>query len=89
MCICVCTWSCLNLCHPMDGSPLGSSFHGISEAGILDVSSSRHLPDPRMEPTSASPALAGGFFTTESLGNPLGTLGGSLLGSYDLFISFP
>ena len=89
MCICVCTWSCLTFCHPMDGSPLGSSFHGISEAGILDVSSSRHLPGPGMEPTSASPALAGGFFTTEPLGNPLGTLGGSLLGSYDLFISFP
>ena len=43
-----------------------------------------------MEPTSsASPALAGGFFTTEPLGDPLVTLRKSLLGSYDLFISFP
>ena len=91
VCICVRIRSCLTLCHPMDGSPLGSSFHGISKAGILDVaiSSSRYLPHPGMEPTSASPALAGGFFTTEPLRNPLGTLGRSLLGSCDLFISFP
>ena len=48
------------------------------------------LPDPGMEPTSsASPALAGGFFTTEPLGDSLGTLRKSLLGSCDLFISFP
>ena len=31
----------------------------------------RDLPDPGTEPTSAaSPALAGGFFTTEPRGNP-------------------
>ena len=33
----------------------------------------RHLPDPEIEPVSpASPALIGGFFTTESPGNPTG-----------------
>ena len=35
------------------------------------------LPDPRIEPTSlASPALAGGLFTTEPLGNPHGIVVG-------------
>ena len=29
------------------------------------------LPDPGMEPTSLSPALAGRFFTTEPLGKPI------------------
>ena len=29
------------------------------------------LPDPGTEPVSPSPALAGGFFTTEPLGNPV------------------
>ena len=27
---------CLTLCEPMDCSPPGSSFHGISQAGILE-----------------------------------------------------
>ena len=47
----------------MDCSLLGSSFHGIFQARILEwivTSSSRGCPNPRIEP--ASPALAGGFF---------------------------
>ena len=43
-----------------------SSVHGILQARILEwvaISFSRDLPDPGIEP--ASPALAGGFFTTE------------------------
>ena len=46
-------------CDPMDRSPPGSFVHGISPGD---------LPDPGIEPTS--PALAGGFFTTEPPGNP-------------------
>ena len=49
VCVCVCIRSCLTLCHPMDGSPLGSSFHEIYEARILEVaiSSSRGSSWPR------------------------------------------
>ena len=53
----------------MDCSSPGSSTHGIFPARILKlgvISSSRDLPDPGIKPQSfASPALAGGFFTTE------------------------
>ena len=55
----------------IDGSLPGSSVHGISQARILEwVSffSPGGLPDPGIEP--ASPALAGGFFTTEEPGKP-------------------
>ena len=68
-CVCVCvsvTQSCLTLCDPMDSSPPGSSAHGILQARILEwvaVSFFRDLPDAGTKP--ASPALAGGFFTTE------------------------
>ena len=54
MSVCVCVCVC------------GSFVHGISQARILEwvaISFSGDLPDPGME--SASPALAGGFFTTE------------------------
>ena len=47
---------------------------GIFQARILEqvaISSSGDLPDPEIEPESpASPALAGGFFTTEPPGRP-------------------
>ena len=50
----------------------GSSVHGISWARTLEwvaISFSEDLDDPEVELTSLlSPALAGGFFTTESLG---------------------
>ena len=41
MCVCVCVCvlvaqSCLTLCDPMDCSLLGSSLHGIIQAGILE-----------------------------------------------------
>ena len=55
----------------MDYSPLGSSANGISQARILEYvpfPSPGDLPDPGME--SVSPALAGGFFTTEPPGKP-------------------
>ena len=56
----------------MDYRPRGSSVHGISVARRLDwvaISFSRDLPNPGIEP--ASPALTGGFFTTEPPGKPI------------------
>ena len=52
----------------MDCSRLGLSVHGISQATILEwIPSPGHPPDPGIEPASpASPALAGGFFTTSA-----------------------
>ena len=66
--------SCLTLCNPMDYSPSASSVHEISQARILEwveFPSPRVLPDPGTEPMFlASPALAGGFFTTAPPGKP-------------------
>ena len=56
----------LDLCDPIDYSPLGSSVNGIFQARILEwfaISSPGDLPDPGVEPGSS--ALAGRFFTTE------------------------
>ena len=48
----------------MDRSPLGASVRGILQVAIPFPG---HLPDPEIEPMSpASPALAGGFFTTSA-----------------------
>ena len=67
------------LCKPMDCSPPGSSGHGIFQTRILEwvaISSSRYLPHSGIELASlASPALAGGFFTTEPPGEPIMILG--------------
>ena len=55
----------------MDCSPPGSSVHGIFQATILEwvaIPTPGHLADPVIEPTS--PALAGGFFTSEPPGKP-------------------
>jgi len=55
----------------MDCSPPGFSAHGISQARIVEwvaISFSRYLPYPGIKPTS--PALTGGFFTTEPPGKP-------------------
>ena len=57
----------------MDYHLPGSSVHGISQAGILEwllFPSPGDLPDPGSKPVS--PALAGGFFTTEPRGRPVG-----------------
>jgi len=62
----------------MDCSPPGSSVHGIFQArilGRLPFPSPGDLPDPEIEPASpATPALAGGFFTTEPPGEPISLL---------------
>ena len=56
-------------CDFMDCNPPGSSVHGILQARILEwvpISFSGDFLDPGIEPRS--PALAGGFFTTEPPG---------------------
>ena len=57
--------------HPMDCSLPSSSVYGILQASILEwlpCPPPGDLPDPRIEPgSSASPALAGGFFTTSAV----------------------
>ena len=62
--------SYLNLCNSMDGSPPGSSVHGILQARTLEwvaMPSSRGSSDPEIEPESlTSPALAGRLFTTSA-----------------------
>ena len=72
MCVRACsvTKLCLTLCDPMDYCPPGFSVHEISQARILEwvaISSSREsLPNPGFILASCvSPALAGGFFTTD------------------------
>ena len=79
VCVSVCARSCActlflqlypTLCGPMDRRPLGFSVHGISQARMLEQAAfptPGDLPDPGIKPASlASPALAGGFFTTST-----------------------
>ena len=62
---------CPTLCDPIDYSLPGFSVLGILQAGVLSVlpfPSPGDLPDPGIEPVAlASPALAGGFFTTSAI----------------------
>ena len=70
-CCCLVTKSGTTLCNPMNCSPPGSSFHGISHARILELvpfPSLGDLPNSGIGPVS--PALIGGFFTTEPPGKP-------------------
>ena len=56
----------------MDCSPPGSSVHGVPQGTVLDwvaISFFRDLPDQGIEPVS--PALSGGFFSTEPPGTPV------------------
>ena len=67
--------SCLTLCDPMDCSLPGPSVHGVLQARISDwvakLPASGDLPDSGTAPASpASPALAGGFFTTSAIAWP-------------------
>ena len=71
----VCVHSCLTLYDHIHCSPSGSSVHGILQARIpkwVVIHSSR---GPGIKPASpASPALAGGFFTTEPSGKPFSSI---------------
>ena len=74
MCVHARTQSCPALCDPLDCSLLGSSVHGIARQEYWSgwpFPPPGDLPDPGIEPGSlASPALAGGFFTTMPPGKP-------------------
>ena len=74
--VCAQSLSCIRLFgSPVDCSLPGSSVHGFFQARILDGLSfppPGDLPNPGIKPASSvSPALAGGFFTNEPLGNLL------------------
>ena len=65
------TQSCLTLCDPMHCSLTGSSVHGILQTRILEwvaISSPGDLPNLGIE--LESPALTGGFFTSEAPERP-------------------
>ena len=64
VCDCSVAKLCFALCDLMDCSLPGSSDHGISQERILEC-----CHGPGTEHTS--PALAGGFFTTEPPGKPM------------------
>jgi len=75
VCVCVCVQAkllqlYLTLCNPLDCSPPGSSAHGILQPRILEwvpCPPPGDLPNTGIEPTPLiSPALAGGFFTTNA-----------------------
>ena len=53
-------------------APLSMEFSRQEYWSELPIPTQRYLPDSRIESESlASPALAGGFFTTETHGKPL------------------
>ena len=68
MCACSVAQSYPTLCNAINCSLPGSSAHGIFQATTLELvatSYSRDLPNSGIEPMSfATPALAGGFFTS-------------------------
>ena len=58
-------------CDPMDYSSPGPPVHGISQASVLEcVAISFSRGSSRHRDQTVSPALAGGFFTTEPPGKP-------------------
>ena len=82
MCACVHTQPCSTL-RPMDCSLPGSSVHGIPRQEYwsgLPFPPGGGLPNSGIKPASPlSPALAGGFFTTEPSGKPILTLATSIV----------
>ena len=75
--VCVCSVATeqfrLTLCDLVNCNPPGSSVHGISQTTHSLLFSSGDLPQPGIKP--ASPALAGGFFTTKPCGERIFTCG--------------
>ena len=71
-CSCSVAQLSVTLCDSMDyvarQAPLSMGFPRQEYQTGLPLPIPRDLPDPGIEPTS--PALAGGFFTTEPLGKP-------------------
>ena len=82
-CTCVCVrlvnQSCLTLQDPVDGSPPGSSVHGILQVRVPEwvaFPSPEDLPNPGIEPRS--PALQADSLPAEPQGTPKNTGVGSL-----------
>ena len=76
LCVCVCSvsWLCLTLWTIASQAPLSMEFSRQEYWSRLPFPTPGDLPDQGMEPTSlVPPALAGGFFTTESPGKPICT----------------
>ena len=70
----MCAQLCPTCCNPTDCSPAGPSLWDFHSG--LPFPTSGNLPNPGIEPESlASPALAGGFFTTVPPGNPISYIG--------------
>ena len=77
--LCLVSQSCLTLCDPMDGSPPGSSVHGILQARILEwiaISFSRGSSQPRDR--TRSPAFQVDSLPSEPPGKSKNTGMGSL-----------
>ena len=69
--MCSVTQSCLTLCDPWTvacQAPLSVGFYWQEYWSGLPFPAPGDIPNPGIEPTS--PALAGGFFTTETTGKP-------------------
>ena len=70
-----CACSVMSTLHPLDcahQAPLPMGFSRQEYWSELPFPPPEDLPDPGIKPSSpVSPALAGGFFTTEPLGKPL------------------
>ena len=70
-----CACSVMSTLHPLEcahQAPLPMGFSRQEYWSELPFPPPEDLPDPGIKPSSpVSPALAGGFFTTEPLGKPL------------------
>ena len=62
-----------NSCDPLDYSPPGFSVHGISQARLVEwVAISSYRGSSQSRDQTRVFCIAGGFFTTESPGKPMG-----------------
>ena len=64
--------SCLTLCDPIDGSPPGSSVHGILQASGLPCPPPMDLPNPGIK--LGSPALQADSSLLSYQGSPDGSI---------------
>ena len=88
-CCCLDTKSCLTRCDPMNVArqvPLSMGFPKQEYWSGQPFPSPGDLPDPGIKPACpVSPALAGGFFTTEPAGRPIAPTHWRLLKHFRLF----
>ena len=75
--VCVCTrvWLFMTTCTVAHQAPQSMGFFSQEYPSGLSYSPPGDLPNPGIKPASpASPALAGGFFTTEPSGKPVSSI---------------